>query len=92
MYGTNTAPKKLKEYTPEQSHLRYGVIVADYKTKRYVVARLDSEVSPMVFLREKEPHGESYSLFKGALSAQRADGILNCLKINATIWWRDMER
>ena len=28
MYEASAVPKKLKEYTPEKRHLRYGVIVA----------------------------------------------------------------
>lgn len=66
-------------------HLRYGVIVAGKKHYRIVVARLEVEDSPMVFVREwdKDPeYGYDcwYSLYEEALTAEEADEILDKLE------------
>ena len=39
--------------TPRTFHLRYGVFLTDYKTRRYVIATIDTENYPVVFLREQ---------------------------------------
>ena len=66
-------------------HLRYGVIVAGKKHYRIVIARLDVEGNPLVFVREwdKDPdYGYDcwYSLYKEALTAEEADEILEKLE------------
>lgn len=75
------------EYEPRTMHLRYGVIVADYKKCRFIIARVDTEDYPLVFLRESvdeegnfSKYHESYTLYDAALSASQADEILECLK------------
>ena len=39
--------------TPRTFHLRYGVFLTDYKTRRYVIATIDAENYPVVFLHER---------------------------------------
>ncbi len=34
-------------------HLRYGLFLTDYKTRRYVIATIDTENYPVVFLHER---------------------------------------
>ena len=34
-------------------HLRYGIILTDYKKKRFTVARMDPADYPLVIVREK---------------------------------------
>ncbi len=65
--------------------LRYGVIVAGKKHYRIVIARLDMEDNPLVFVREwdKDPeygYDRWYSLYNKALTAEEADEILKKLK------------
>lgn len=41
-----------KEYTPRTLHTRFGVIVTDKKHCRFIVIRVNSIDSSLVFLRE----------------------------------------
>lgn len=65
-------------------HLRFGIIVTDQKHCRFVIARVDTETHPLVFLREwtedETGYEVFYSLYKEALSAEEADEILSLLK------------
>ena len=70
-----------EDEVPEPQHLRYGVIVAGKKHFRIIIARLDTEEYPLVFVREwdKDPeygYEDWYSLYKEALTAEEADEIL----------------
>ncbi len=70
---------------PEIQHLRFGVIVAGKKHYRIIIARLDTEDYPLVFVREWENDPEYgyecwHSLYKAALTAEEADEILAKLK------------
>lgn len=70
---------------PRIIHLRYGIIVMYNKHCRAVIARVDTEDYPLVFLREwtddsEEGYDEYYTLYKAALTADEADEILALLK------------
>lgn len=74
---------------PRTFHLCYGIIVADYKKKRYIVARMDASDYPLVFLREWSEGGEGrywgrYYLYDKGLAAEEADQFLEMLKNNDT--------
>ena len=75
------------EYTPRTFHLRYGIIVTNNKHCRFVIARIDTENYPLVFLREweedlDEGYEEYYTLYDAALTSAEADEILELLKNN----------
>lgn len=77
----------LYEDEPRIMHLRYGVIVTDYRKCRFIISRVDSEDYPLLFLREwvdekYDPYGwgERYTLWDAALSASQADEILEYLE------------
>ena len=77
--------KNMSEYSPRILHLRYGIIVTDHKHCRFVIARVDTEDYPLVFLREwdddtEEGYEDYYTLYESALTADEADEILNLLK------------
>ena len=65
------------------SHLCYGVIIANKKSERYIIATLDTEDYPIVFLREwiDDPfaEGDYYTLFGNALTMEQAKEILGCI-------------
>ena len=66
-------------------HLRYGIILADYKKKRYIVARIDEADYPLVFLREWGEGEEGrywgrYYLYDKGLSVKEADEFLGYMK------------
>ena len=70
---------------PRIIHLRYGIIVMYNKHCRAVIARVDTEDYPLVFMREwtddpEEGYDEYYTLYKSALTADEADEILALLK------------
>ena len=70
---------------PRIIHLRYGIIVVYNKHCRAVIARVDTEDYPLVFMREwtddpEEGYDEYYTLYKSALTADEADEILDLLK------------
>ena len=70
---------------PRIFHLRYGIIVTDYRKKRYTVARMDIVDYPLVFLREKidDPEymwHERYMMNRVALTPVQADEILDVLR------------
>lgn len=73
--------KNIDEYSPRTFHLRYGIIVTDHKHCRFVIARIDTEDHPLVFLREwtddpDEGYVDYYTLYDAALTATEADEIL----------------
>ena len=75
----------IPEYSPRTLHLRYGIIVTDHKHCRFVIARVDTENHPLVFLREwdddtEEGYEDYYTLYESALTAGEADEILDLLK------------
>ena len=83
------AAKKInmQDYVPRTLHLRYGIIVTDHKHCRWIIARVDTEDYPLVFLREweddtEEGYEEFYTLYESALTAEEADEILLLLKNN----------
>ncbi len=63
-------------------HLRYGVILTDYKTRRFIIAM--QEGYPVVFLREwvDDPFAEwdYYTLYGSALTSKQAEEILDQMK------------
>ena len=70
---------------PRIFHLRYGIILTDYKKKRYTVARMDAADYPLVILRERidEPEymcHERYMMGTAALTSGQADEILDMLQ------------
>ena len=78
-----TVENTLRE--PQTLHLRYGIILTDYKMKRYIIARADTLDRPLVIIREKidDPDymwSERYLMSRGALTPQQADVILDELK------------
>ena len=82
---TEKRKDNINDYEPRTFHLRYGIIVTDNKHCRFVIARIDTENYPLVFLREweddsEEGYDEWYTLYKSALTADEADEILNLLK------------
>ena len=74
-----------KEYGVRTLQLRYGIVITNYRHCRFVVARLETEGYPLIFLREWEENTDEgyiewYSLYKSAMSAEEADEILDCLE------------
>ena len=71
---------------PRSLHLRFGIIITNYKQSRFVIARVDFVDYPLVFHREQREdiNGgyECYSLYKAAMTVSEADEILNLLKSN----------
>lgn len=68
-------------------HLRYGVIVTNYKAFRFIIALQNISAKPIVFVREyvsedQDPYdyGDYYALYKKALSSSQAEEILSFLK------------
>ena len=66
-------------------HLRFGVIVSDYKTRRHIVATQSITDYPLVFLREWEddPYemGDYYFLYDGhGLTMEQATEILDFME------------
>lgn len=85
--GLKPGPECCEHKPHTVQHLRYGVIVANYKKCRFIIARVDTEKYPLLFLREwvdekDDPYnwGEHYTLCDAALSASQADEILEYLK------------
>ena len=68
---------------PTIFHLCYGVIVINKKTERYIIATVDTEEYPLVFLREwiDDPFEEGYyySLYGNALTMVQANEIFGFL-------------
>ena len=64
-------------------HLRYGVVVINNKTERYIIAAVDTEDYPIVFLREwvddSFAEGDYYTLYSDALTMEQANKILEYL-------------
>jgi hypothetical protein len=72
-------------YIPRRFHQCYGIIVTNHKHCRFVIARMDTEAYPLVFLREwtkdqDEEYVDYYTLYGAALTATEADEILELLK------------
>ena len=70
---------------PRTFHLRYGIILADYKKKRYIVARMDEVDFPLVFLRvwgdgEEGRYWGRFYLYDKGLTTDEADQFLAMLK------------
>ena len=69
-------------------HLRYAVILTDYKTHRFIIALQDSTEYSAVFLREwvEDPfaEGDYYSFYTKALTVSQAEEILNQMKARDT--------
>ena len=66
-------------------HLRYGIILTCKKHCRFLIARVDTEDHPLVFLREWDDdpeygYDEYYTLYREALTAGEADEILENIK------------
>ena len=85
------SPKKkqiTEEYEPRIFHLRFGVILTDHKTLRYIIVRIDTEDYPLVFLREwiedSYDEGDYYTLYGNALTDTQADEILDQIKAGDT--------
>ena len=77
--------RMVNTYKPEIIHLCYGIILTDYKRKRYIVTRVDTEDNPLIFLRERGEGEEGrfwgrYSLYDKGLSADEADQLTKSLK------------
>lgn len=75
------------EYTPRTLHTRFGIIVTDKKHCRFVITRVNTVESPLVFLREwsddtEYGYEEYYNLYRSALTADEADEILDLLQNN----------
>ncbi|SFB66410.1 hypothetical protein [Ruminococcus albus] len=76
-----------EEYTPRIFHTRFGIIVTDKKHCRFVITRVNTIDSPLVFLRKwsddtEYGYEEYYTLYRSALTADEADEILGLLKNN----------
>ena len=73
---------------PRIHHLRYAAILADHKTRRFIIAFQDTEAYPVVFLREwvDDPfaEGDYYSLYGNALTSSQAEEILDQMKAGDT--------
>ena len=74
---------------PRTFHLRYGIILTDYKKKRYIVARMDAVDYPLVFLREWGEGDEGrywgrYYLYDKGLTAEEADEFMEYIKYGDT--------
>ena len=72
---------------PRIFHLRYGIILTDYKNKRFTVARMDAADYPLVIVREKidDPEymwNERYIIRKTAFTPEQADEILDALQVD----------
>ena len=69
-------------------HVRYAVILTDYKRCRYIIAVQDSEDYPIVFLREwvEDPYfpADYYTLYGNALAKCQAEEILELMKARDT--------
>ena len=66
-------------------HLRYGIMISGYKHCRYILARIQSEDHPIVFLREWEDDEEKghctyYSLYRSSMTLAETEEILDYLK------------
>ena len=75
------------EYVPRTLHTRFGIIVTDKKHCRFVITRVNTVESPLVFLREwsddtEYGYEEYYTLYRSALTADEADEILGLLQNN----------
>ena len=64
-------------------HLCYGVIIANNKSERYIIATIDTESYPIVFLREwiedSFAEGAYYTLYGNALTMEQAKEIMGYL-------------
>ena len=49
---TKSRKEDHKEHISRTFHLRFGVILLNSKTERYIISRVDTEDYPLVFLRE----------------------------------------
>lgn len=70
-------------------HLRFGVILTDNMSNRYIIARQSTEDYPVVFLRQWDDdpwaEGDYYSLYgSSALTTEKADDILTLLQSGET--------
>ena len=69
--------------TTSGASLRYGVILTDNKSVRWIIARLEGISHPLVFnrmlLEENGEKWENYCLYQKALTAKEADEILSLL-------------
>ena len=89
--ATETTSRKEyhKEHISRTFHLRFGVILLNSKTERYIISRVDTEDYPLVFLREwiDDPfaEGDYYALWGyNALTDTQADEVLDMLKKGET--------
>lgn len=66
-------------------HLRFGAILTDYKTRRFLIATQDTIDHPLVFLREEFiDAGTYYALYDNALTSDQAKEILDLLEADNT--------
>lgn len=66
------------------SHLRYGVVLSDDRSRRFVVAVREDMSDPLVIVREEELYGDLeldyYNLYEHALTLPQAEEILGELQ------------
>ena len=67
-----------------ENHLRYAVILCNYKTSRFIIAIQDTEDYPIVILREYDGNPfwgtDYYTFYDKALTYSQAEEILEQLK------------